>query len=226
MNETETISLAELYGAMSKAQGAFQPIVKNREVEITMKSGGKFRFRYADLEEILTKTRPALAANGLSLMQTIGHSAQGQVLICVLAHSSGGSICSEVPLPSARDFADPKSLGAAISYLRRYLVTAMLGVAADDDLDEDGQEMQEAAPRTASRPAVAAPQRRAEAPAQPATPASGDMTPCTQGELAYITKKLEAKGWTKAQAFEAAGITYDEGAQITKADFAALKAVL
>jgi len=139
MSETQTIPLAELYGAMAKAQGAFQPIVKNREVEITMKSGGKFKFRYADLEEILAKTRPALSANGLALMQTIGHSAQGQVLICVLAHSSGGSICSEAPLPSARDFADPKALGAAISYLRRYLVTAMLGVAADDDLDEEVQ---------------------------------------------------------------------------------------
>lgn len=137
MNETITPidSMSALYGALAKAQGAFQPIVKNRDVEITMKTGGRYKFRYADLEEILSKTRPALSANGLALIQTISNGS----LVCQLVHAGGGSISSEVPMPSARDLSDPKSFGAAITYLRRYLVTAILGVAADDDLDDDGQ---------------------------------------------------------------------------------------
>jgi hypothetical protein len=228
MNETQTNEVgpaAALYGALAKAQGAFQPIVKNREVEITMKTGGRYKFRYADLEEILTKTRPALSANGLALIQTVEHGQQGALLVCRLMHAQGGMMASEVAMPGVRDMADPKAFGAAITYLRRYMVTAMLGVAADDDLDEDGQGVDET-PTTGRKPAVAAPQRRAEAPAQPATPEAGDMTPCTQGEIAFLTKKLEAKGWTKAQGYEAAGITYDEGAVMTKADFTVIKAVL
>lgn len=225
MNEP-TNPMAALYAALAKAQGAFQPIVKNRDVEITMKSGGRYRFRYADLEEILTKTRPALSANGLALIQTIN----GSNLVCQLVHADGGVITSEVPMPSVRDLGDPKSFGAAITYLRRYLVTAMLGVAADDDLDEDGQEMGEPQARTASKPPVAQPQRRErpapEAAAPSPAPAAGDNTPATQGELAYIAKKIEAKGWTKAEAYQAAGLAFDEGAVMTKAEFAAIKAVV
>lgn len=215
---------AALMAAMAKAQGEFKPIEKNREVEIIMKSGGKYRFRYADLEEIIAKTRPALSANGLCLIQTIEHSQAGQLLTCKLMHAGGGIITSELPIPSAREFGgDPKSFGALISYHRRYMVTSMLGVAADDDLDEDGQEMANApAPTAGKKPPVAQPQRRAEAPAQPA---AGDTTACTQGELAYIGKKIEGKGWTMAQAYEAAGLAYTEGAAMTKAEFAAIKAV-
>lgn len=227
MTETQTDigPAASLYGALAKAQGAFQPIVKNREVEITMKTGGRYKFRYADLEEILTKTRPALSANGLALIQTVEHGQQGPLLVCRLMHAQGGMMSSEVAMPGVRDLGDPKSFGAAITYLRRYMVTAMLGVAADDDLDEDGQGIDDT-PTTGRKPTVAAPQRRAEAPAQPATPEAGDKTACSQGELAWLSKKLEAKGWTMALAFEAAGITYDEGSAVTKADFAAIKGVL
>lgn len=147
MNETEQQEAlasigpaAALYGALAKAQGAFQPIVKNRDVTIAMKAGGSYRFRYADLEEIIAKTRPALSANGLALIQTVEHGQQGPLLVCRLMHAQGGMIASEVSMPTARDLGDPKAFGAAITYLRRYMVTAMLGVAADDDLDEDGQE--------------------------------------------------------------------------------------
>ena len=221
MNEP-TNPMAALYAALAKAQGAFQPIVKNRDVEITMKSGGRYRFRYADLEEILTKTRPALSANGLALIQTV----QDGKLACSLVHADGGSISSTVDMPSARELGDPKTFGAAITYLRRYLVTAMLGVAADDDLDEDGQEMGDATARTTSKPPVAQPQRRAPAEAPAPAAAAGDSTHATQGEMAYITKKIEAKGWTKAEAYQAAGLAFDEAAQMTKAEFAALKEVM
>lgn len=131
-----------LFAALAKAQGEFKAIEKNREVQIQMRSGGSFKFRYADLEEIISKTRPALAANGLSLFQTLDTAADGALLCCVLAHSSGASVRSEHKLPKNLD-ADPKTFGATISYFRRYLVTALLGVAADDDLDEDGQEADE-----------------------------------------------------------------------------------
>lgn len=129
---------AQLYAALAKAQGQFLPIEKNRTVMIKSEKGS-YQFRYADLEEILSKTRPALSANGLALIQRLEHNQGGPLLTCLLAHASGGVVHSEISLPSMRDMGDPKKFGAALTYLRRYMVTAILGVAADDDLDEDGQ---------------------------------------------------------------------------------------
>ena len=163
MQENESPSkgqqMAALYSALAAAQGAFKPIEKNRTVEIKPRDKASYKFRYADLEEVLTKTRPALSANNLALIQRVEHHQSGPLLICCLVHAAGGMLTSEVQIQSARELLDPKAFGAAITYHRRYLVTAMLGVAADDDLDEDGQEME----RT---PAPQKAQARQEAPAR------------------------------------------------------------
>lgn len=147
--------LAPLYAALAKAQGAFGAIVKNRNVTITMKSGGSYRFRYADLEEILSKTRAGLCANGLSLMQLVTQDGQVLRIITTLAHASGATIVSNIQIPKPID-GDIKSLGALISYWRRYVVAPLLGVAADDDLDEaDDGDAGEPPPRQAPLPKAA-----------------------------------------------------------------------
>jgi ERF superfamily len=222
-------SQMQLYKALAAAQGQFQPIGKNRSVQIATKTGGSYRFEYADLEEILSKTRPALSQNGLALIQTVEQGERGQSLVCSLLHASGGVIRSEIPLPSVRDIGDPKSFGAAMTYLRRYLVTAILGVAADDDLDEDGQESDTYyqlaekntdTPRT--KPPVATPQRKAAPPAQPAAEPSGELA--TPGEVAYLHKKLDGRS-DAPEICEAHGLGYDL-AGLTKAQFASMKAAL
>ena len=221
---------AALMAALAKAQGEFNAIEKNREVTITTKSGYSYKFRYADLEEIITKTRPALAFNGLSMIQTVEHGQQGPLLTCKLMHAGGGIITSEVLIPSARDMAaDPKAFGAAITYFRRYMVTAMLGVAADDDLDADGQEsIEQQKPATGQKPAVTQPQRRA--PAENNAAATGAQTntePATAGEIAYLGKKLKDKGVSVAQARQEAGLDAGDTLDgLTKAEFVALKAAL
>lgn len=219
MDESE--KLAALYAALAAAQGEFLPIEKNREVTIKPRDKPQYTFRYADLEEILRKTRPALTKHGLAIFQTVETS----MLTCMLAHSSGGTISSHIAL--SRQDGDPKALGAAITYMRRYLVAPMLGVAADDDLDEDGQEPGDEPPHqqpAGQKPAVAQPQRR-QAQQQPAQ--NGDSPPATPGEVAYITKKIEAAGLTVAQARDQAGIAAGESLDgLTKAEFAALKGVL
>lgn len=233
MTEAINNNMPALYAALAKAQGQFQPIEKNREVRIQMKTGGAYNFRYADLQEVLAKTRQALAANGLALVQTIEPTSTGQALVCKLVHAEGGSIISQVPMASARDLGDPKAFGAAISYLRRYLVTAMLGVAADDDLDEDGQEAGALDGQAqAGKGAVQMPQRRAAGQQQPREDQARTMQPidnsgfATAGEFAYLEKKIAAAGIDWARAHELAGIEFVPDTQLTKAAFAAIKAVL
>lgn len=224
---TETNVMASLYGSLAIAQGAFLAIEKNRSVEITMKTGGKYRFRYADLEQILAKTRQALSANGLALFQSLETQPNNAVLRCELVHKDGGRVSSEVSIPHPHTVQDPKSFGAMVSYYRRYMVTAMLGVSADDDLDEDGQEGsqptgQATSQPTGQKPAVTQPQRR---PAASKPEQTGE--PATQGEIAYITKKITAKGITVAEARSLAGLDAGDTLDgLSKDGFTALKDAL
>jgi hypothetical protein len=129
--------MAALYSALAQAQAEFQPITKNREVMITMKSGGKYKFRYADLDEINLRTRPALTKYGLGLMQIVSSEPSGATFIETrLTHKDGGSVSARLDIKGPREYPDPKEFGAVVSYLRRYQVTPMLGVAADDDIDQ------------------------------------------------------------------------------------------
>lgn len=137
--------VAQLYAAFAKAQGDFPPIAKNREVKIdtrdrvTGQKNGSYTFRYADLEEINSKTRKPLSENGLGTMQMIGRSTTttGTSIFTRLTHSGGACIEDEIPLPS-QEKRDIKDYGATVSYLRRYAKTALLDIAADDDLDANG----------------------------------------------------------------------------------------
>lgn len=150
----------KLATALAKAQGAFRAIVKNREVEIySERKNTKYKFKYADLEELIDATREHLAANGLSIVQLIA----GTQLRTVLLHESGEELVSEMPLGAAGGD-DIKTFGAKISYLRRYAYQSLLCLAADDDLDEDGNE---AGPVTTPK---AQPKAPAQPPAKPAYP--------------------------------------------------------
>ncbi|MBG4448687.1 ERF family protein [Pseudomonas aeruginosa] len=147
--------VAALYASFAKAQGDFPAIAKNREVEIPIKDKatgariGSYKFRYADLEEINSKTRKPLSENGLGTMQLIGRSTvtAGTSIFTRLVHSGGACIEAEIPLP-AQDKRDIKDYGATVSYLRRYAKTALLDIAADDDLDADGGGDEDSPPPT------------------------------------------------------------------------------
>lgn len=134
--------LSALYAALAAAQGEFDPIVKNRSVTIDIKDKdtkrkiGQYEFRYADLEEITAKTRPALSKHKLATIQVLGPARHGSglALFTQLAHADGGMLISELSVTTGHQ--DIKNMGAQISYLRRYAKSALLDIAADDDLDE------------------------------------------------------------------------------------------
>jgi len=132
--------MGPMYTALAKAQGAFLPIEKNRDVMITSRKEGarSYSFRYADLQEIRSKTTPALSENGICLFQLVTEVDGFTVIRTVLGHASGAQIEGIMRVP--RGDGDIKNFGATITYLRRYIVTAMLGVAADDDLEDDGDD--------------------------------------------------------------------------------------
>lgn len=130
----------ELIGALCVARLKFDPIVKDKVA--TVKSETKnteYRYRYADLADVLDSTAPHLADNGIILLQPPVTTAKGKTAIQnYLAHKSGQFISALVELPPLGDRATPQQLGSLITYLRRYSACALLGISSQFD-DDDGK---------------------------------------------------------------------------------------
>lgn len=128
MNQSETIN--ELAAALSKAQGEMQAAIKD-------KVNPFFKSSYADLGSVWDAARPVLSKYGLCVMQTTELSADGSktIMVTTLAHISGQWVKSFLPLNPAKN--DSQGIGAAITYLRRYSLSAIVGVVCDDD--DDGE---------------------------------------------------------------------------------------
>lgn len=101
------------------------------------KNHPQFRAKYADLAEILNTVRPVLSKNGLSVIQAPsfipGNNAEkGLVTVeTVILHTSGEFISSKISAPISKN--DAQGVGSAITYCRKYGLSAMLGIAQEDD---------------------------------------------------------------------------------------------
>lgn len=124
--------VAPLFAALAKAQGEFGEIHRTATVTIQPREGRAYSFSYAPLEDVLAAVRPALSKNGLWLGQPLSSANGKYTLRTILAHSSGGALMMVVDLQAG---ADIKALGSSITYLRRYTVQALLGLAAEEDDD-------------------------------------------------------------------------------------------
>ncbi len=120
--------LGELAAALAKAQSTFPPIKRDKVVTVKTKTGGSYTFAYAPLEAILEAVREPLASNGLAFVQAI----DTDELVTTLLHSSGAFLEAHTRLPES---ADIQAFGSAITYLRRYALQAMLGIATEEDDD-------------------------------------------------------------------------------------------
>lgn len=170
----QTNKMAMLYAALASAQAEYSPLAKNRTVKIRTRTNGEYEFRYADLEAVFSSTRPALTKHGISFIQTIQPANGRSSLITMLAHKDGGVLTSEIEfnMPNSGDI---KDFGAHLTYLRRYAATALLGVAADDDLDQNGDGAGEGDRKPAGQ--------------QPQNEPAPEQTPT--GKPAYSDKKLQ-----------------------------------
>ena len=124
MNKSDDIK--DLAAALSKAQTEFKPILKTS-------SNPFFKSTYAPLEAVIDATKPALAKNGLAIIQGNEHKESGLVVTTLLAHVSGQWIESTLNINPVKN--DPQGIGSAITYGRRYALSAILGVASEEDDD-------------------------------------------------------------------------------------------
>jgi hypothetical protein len=100
---------------------------------------GARHYDYAPIYEILSKIKPALAAQGLSLSQSIIR--EGDLLTCVtyLMHEDGGVINATCPvtLTPGEKAITSQIMGSAITYARRYCLQLLLALEAADNDAQD-----------------------------------------------------------------------------------------
>jgi len=95
-----------------------------------------YSYDYATLDEILKKCLPVLNKNNLIIYWQTGESGQ---VTCILEHASGEKRESTLIIES--DPKDAKKKGAAITYARRYTLSALLGITTETDNDApEGEE--------------------------------------------------------------------------------------
>ena len=187
--------LAELAGALSKAQAMLRGAVKDS-------TNPHFKSRYADLASCWDACREALAANGLSVVQLPEGSGNVVEMTTRLMHSSGQWIeCTGTFTPSK---ADPQGMGSCITYARRYQLCAVVGISPEDD---DGN--------AASEPmkAQAKPERKPEPKPEPTKTLDADLAEILKGfgwaadrRKANADTLLSMFGCTLAQCMESAGV--------------------
>jgi hypothetical protein len=120
-----------LVAALARAQTAMSHPKKT-------KTNPHFKSDYADLADVLNAVRPALNAEGIAVVQTV----EDGDLVTELWK---GHEFLRSRLPLNLDV-KPQELGSQLSYLRRYALSAITGVASE--ADDDGNAAQTAPART------------------------------------------------------------------------------
>ena len=125
----------ELACALSKAQAEIIGANKDR-------ANPFFKSKYADLSSVWDACRTALTKNGLCVSQMVEPSDSGDVLCTMLIHASGQWLSSIMPIKVKSDGKggpnELQALGSTLTYLRRFSLAAIVGVAPADE-DDDGQ---------------------------------------------------------------------------------------
>jgi len=125
-----------------KSLAAFQ-----QEVPTIHKGTKGYGYSYADLPHIFETINPLLAKHKLGFTQTVN----GTQLCTTIFHIESGETiegCAYIPqgvtLKGMNDF---QVLGSAITYMRRYQLSAMLGLVTDKDTDAGGEQTTKAKPQ-------------------------------------------------------------------------------
>lgn len=120
-------SIAEL----AKALASFQSEVKNPP---NTADNPFYKSKYAPLQDVLNVVRPLLSKHGLSILQIPSSDGETVSVTTLLMHSSGEWIQTD-PLVLKTDKPTAQGAGSAITYARRYSLSAVLGISSEDDDD-------------------------------------------------------------------------------------------
>lgn len=137
MNTSEQIN--EIAAALAKAQGEMKNAFLN-------KVNPHFKSKYADLAGIRDAVTPALSKHGIAVVQGTELHGTNLMVFTRLVHSSGQWFESHFPVSIDK----PQAMGSGITYGRRYTLSAITSIAADED--DDANAASESKPAPAPKP--------------------------------------------------------------------------
>lgn len=119
----------EIFVALAKSQAEFPKFEKSKQA---------YNYKYLDLESILSQALPILGRNGLAVTQehrTVIQNEVPSVLVnsqlCCKDEYIEHSIVFPLGAPS-KGSTEIMQFGSVATYLRRYALAAMLGIAGGD----------------------------------------------------------------------------------------------
>lgn len=121
--------IGNLAAALAKAQGMMKGATKDAE-NPAFKRGNTVS-KYADLAAVWDACREALSKNELSVVQLVSGGPDPISVTTTLMHSSGEYVSSTMTGRPTKP--DVQGIGSTVTYLRRYSLMAIVGIAAEDD---------------------------------------------------------------------------------------------
>ena len=126
MNQSESIK--SLLEALVNAQAEFKTLPKDKD---------GYGYKYTDLDTVISTVRPILTKNKIGFMQTLTNVNGRDGLTTRVFNVTGEWIEDTFLLPvvaMAKTNA-AQNVGAAITYMKRYALCAVLGISSDEDTD-------------------------------------------------------------------------------------------
>lgn len=119
-----------------------------QECPVILQQTKGYGYTYADLPTILNIINPLLAKWRLGFSQPL----DGNKVRTIVFHiDTGETIESSIDIPEGvmlKGMNDFQVLGSAISYLRRYSISSILGIVSDKDTDASGEQISKPAKRS------------------------------------------------------------------------------
>lgn len=129
MKKSETIT--ELSKAFAKTQKEMKQPLKDANNPF-------FKSKYVPLENVVEAITESASKNGLSFTQYPSSDEAGNVTVGTLVMHESGEWIEYDPIKMKPVKNDPQSIGSAITYAKRYALSAIFGITSDQD--DDGNE--------------------------------------------------------------------------------------
>lgn len=135
-------TLGKIAGALAKAQAVMTGAKKDAK-------NSHFRNSYATLEAVIGAVREPLSSNGVAFFQWFETDGTKVTNYTMLIHAESGEYLESGPASAESKGKGPQEIGSTVTYLRRYQLMAMCGIAPEDDDGEaaHGRQPEQAQPR-------------------------------------------------------------------------------
>jgi len=138
-------SIKNIAVAMCEVQASMEAASKSKENPF-------FGSKYADLSEVLRCIKDVIPSKNLSFMQMPSFESGVVSVETIVMHTSGEWISSTSAAPISKG--NPQGVGDAITYLRRYSLAAIFGLAQQDDDGNSNSEQSQKTENKSKKPEV------------------------------------------------------------------------